>query len=90
MLKSLVEKVGSVHEGMRTFSRHVESMKEKNMVTEIKSAFNGSSVGSTQVRRNKNYSRGFPGGTVVENLSADAGDTGLSPGLGRSHMPRSN
>ena len=34
--------------------------------------------------------RGFPGGTVVENLPANAGDTGLSPALGRSHMPRSN
>ena len=35
-------------------------------------------------------SGGFPGGAVVENLPANAGDTGLSPGLGRSHMPRSN
>ena len=33
---------------------------------------------------------GFPGGTVVENLPANAGDTGSSPGLGRSHMPWSN
>ena len=33
---------------------------------------------------------GFPGGVVVENLPANAGDTGSSPGLGRSHMPRSN
>ena len=33
---------------------------------------------------------GFPGGAVVENLPANAGDMGLSPGLGRSHMPRSN
>ena len=33
---------------------------------------------------------GFPGGSVVENLPANAGDTGSSPGLGRSHMPRSN
>ena len=33
---------------------------------------------------------GFPGGAVVRNLPANAGDTGLSPGLGRSHMPRSN
>ncbi|KAJ8779504.1 hypothetical protein J1605_012388 [Eschrichtius robustus] len=33
---------------------------------------------------------GFPGGTVVENLPANAGDTGSSPGLGRSHMPQSN
>ena len=30
---------------------------------------------------------GFPGGAVVENLPANAGDTGSSPGLGRSHMP---
>ena len=33
---------------------------------------------------------GFPGGTVVENPPANAGDTGSSPGLGRSHMPWSN
>ena len=32
----------------------------------------------------------FPGGAVVENLPANAGDTGPSPGLGGSHMPRSN
>ena len=33
---------------------------------------------------------GFPGGAVVENLPANAGDTGSSPHQGRSHMPRSN
>ena len=33
---------------------------------------------------------GFPGGAVVENLPANAGDTGSSPGPGRSHMPQSN
>ena len=27
---------------------------------------------------------------MVENLPANAGDVGSSPGLGRSHMPRSN
>ena len=32
----------------------------------------------------------FPGGTVVKNLPANAGDTGSSPGPGRSHIPRSN
>ena len=36
------------------------------------------------------YDVGFPGGAVVENLPANAGDTGSSPGLGGSHMPRSN
>ena len=34
--------------------------------------------------------RGFPGGAVAENLPANAGNTGSSPGLGRSHMPWSN
>ena len=33
---------------------------------------------------------GFPGGAVVENLPANAGHTGSSPGLGRSRMPWSN
>ena len=33
---------------------------------------------------------GFPGGTVVKNLPASAGDTGLSPGPGRSQVPRNN
>ena len=33
---------------------------------------------------------GFLGGAVVKNLPANAGDTGSSPGPGRSHMPRSN
>ena len=32
----------------------------------------------------------FPGGAVVKNLPANAGDMGSSPVLGRSHMPRSN
>ena len=38
----------------------------------------------------KVHEGGFPGGAVVENLPANAGNTGSSPGLGRSHMPRSN
>ena len=32
----------------------------------------------------------FPGGVLVKNLPVNAGDTGLIPGPGRSHMPRSN
>ena len=33
---------------------------------------------------------GFPGGAVVQSLPANAGDTGSSSGLGRSHMLRSS
>ena len=38
----------------------------------------------------KTIVEGFSGGAVVENLPANAGDTGSSPGLGRSHMPPSS
>ena len=34
--------------------------------------------------------QGFPGGAVVENLPANPGDMGSSPGLGRSHMRQSD
>ena len=45
----------------------------------------------TQLEKKKKKKRqGFPGGAVIENLPANAGDTGSSPGLGGSHMPRSN
>ena len=32
--------------------------------------------------------QGFPGGAVVKNLPANAGDVGLSPGPGRTHVLR--
>ena len=32
----------------------------------------------------------FPGGAVIKNLPASAGDMGSIPGPGRSHMPRSH
>ena len=38
----------------------------------------------------KTNKQDFPGGAVVKNPPANAGDTGLIPGLGRSHMPWSN
>ena len=33
---------------------------------------------------------GYPGGSVVKNPPANAGDTGPTPSLGRSHMPWNN
>ena len=45
---------------------------------------------NTHTHSQKEKKGGFPGGAVVENLLANAGDTGSSPGLGRSHMPRSS
>ena len=47
-------------------------------------------VGGLMLPNFKTYNRGFSGGAVVGSLPANAGDTGSSPGLGGSHMPRSN
>ena len=44
----------------------------------------------TQYKVSKVHPYGFLSGTVVKNPPANAGDTGSSPGLGRSHMPQSN
>ena len=44
----------------------------------------------SHLKETREQDLGFPGGAVVENLPANAGDTGSSPGLGGSHMPRSN
>ena len=49
-----------------------------------------SSTSKKQTTQSKNGQRDFPGGAVVENPSANAGDTGSNPGPGRSHMPWSN
>ena len=38
----------------------------------------------------KEIQGGFPGGAVVKNPPANAGDTGSSPGPRSSHMPWSN
>ena len=38
----------------------------------------------------KTETEGFPGGAVVKNPPANAGNRGSSPGPGRSHMPWSN
>ena len=36
------------------------------------------------------FRSGFPGGAVVKNLPASAGDMGSGPGPERSHVPQSN
>ena len=56
--------------------------------------YNCQHMEATQISIDKGMDKedvgGFPGGAMVENLPANAGDTGLSPGLGRSHMLWSN
>ena len=38
--------------------------------------------------RHKGTDEDFPGGPLVKNLPANAGDMGLIPGPGRFHMPQ--
>ena len=51
---------------------------------------NLNSVTNLNFLTSKNQHWGFPGGAVVKNPPANAGDMGSSSGPGRSHMPRSN
>ena len=62
-------------------------LKQKRACNSCYSSF---SQGRFQKASFKMLLQGFPGGAVVENLPANAGDTGSRRGLGRSHMPRSN
>ena len=50
----------------------------------------GERIGDKTSKHLKGYLRDFPGGSVVKNLPANAGDTCSSPGPGRSHVPRGN
>ena len=63
---------------MIIFAIHVS---DKGLVTRIYTEF---------LQINKKMIGDFPGGAVVKNPPANAGDTGSIPGPGRSHMPRSN
>ena len=71
--------------GRETVGQHPQSMKERSCQP--------SAIYPAKLFKNSGEIKifqGFPGGTVDENLPANAGDTGSSPGLGRSHMPWSN
>ena len=67
--------------GINNFSYFVHDGKEKKIDR-------GTSF--TILCESENEYRDFPGGAVVKNLPANSGDMGWSPGLGRSHMPRSS
>ena len=56
---------------------HINKMKDKNHLI-------------ISIDAEKAFDKGFPGDAMVKNPPANAGDTGSSPGLGRSHMPQSN
>ena len=61
-------------------SRNKWNRKKKEKINETKTWF------FEKIKKNWD----FPGGTVVKNPHANAGDMGSSPGPGRSHMPWSS
>ena len=81
-----VDDGGSPPESSHSISSHTDQ-------TALKTYGRGPSVPTSQLSRLNLIStqRGdFPDSTVVKNPPANAGDTGSSPGPGRSHMPQSN
>ena len=72
------------------YLRHTFNKKISIVYLEFK--FNWEScISSGNSRPVKNQGpQDFPGGSVVKNPPANAGDTGSSPRPGRSHMPWSN
>ena len=47
-------------------------------------------MGREEEGSNRNVIEGFPGGSMVKNMLANAEDKGSIPALGRSHMPQRN
>ena len=66
----------------------VSAVKQSESATHIRTLWNKFNQGGELLYTGN--CKDFPGGTVVKNLPANAGDTGSRPGLGRSHMPWSN
>ena len=63
--------------GRRKMFFLIESVREKLKKVQLQEVLN---------KAFKKRSGGFPGGSLVKNLPANAGDTGSIPGLGRSHI----
>ena len=71
----------------KAFSYHlIHNVNEIELLCPVLTLFSEASGSLSIIKKG----RDFPGGTVVKNPPANAGDTGLIPGPGRSHMLRSN
>ena len=71
---------------MHTLEKSVEFLIKLN----VQLPYNQKSQRNQDVCSHKNLCMGLPGGLVVKNQPANAGDTGSIPGPKRHCMPRSN
>ena len=78
------------HDPLKTSVMNFTSIKVKLVICERHSLEDEVIIHRLEENLCKTYILDFPGGTVVKNLPANAEDTGLIPGPGRSRMPRSN
>ena len=67
-------------------ARLIKKKREKTQINRIRNEKGEVTTDTQEIQRIWD----FPSGTVVKNPPANAGDTGSSPGLGRSHTPQSN
>ena len=95
MIEKMIQDLGKRMEAkiekiQEMFNKDLEELKNKqtemnNTITKMKIILDG--INSRITEAEKWISGDFPGGTVVKNPPANAGDTGSCPGLGRPHMP---
>ena len=81
--------LAATRESLRAATRPNAAKKKKFCVAVSLNSLTASVTSKNKIKQDlslKNHFRGFAGGAVVESLPANAGDTGSSPGLGRSHM----
>ena len=70
---------------------HSQDVKTWHVVKVTKFVYDARDWTSERKMSLKYYEKkGFPGGSVVKNLPANAGDMGLIPDPGRSHMLQGN
>ena len=74
----------------KAFRNFIEIWQNNFILTEYNNIKRETVPQETRKISNKTTYPGFPGGAVVKNLPANAGDMGSSPSPGRSHMPQSN
>ena len=87
-VKEMFHNTGKIFKETKIEKSDVENQSKMSSIWPLENRKNSGKENGKEVM--ERASGGFPGGAVVESLPANAGNTGSSPGLGGSHMPRSD